>query len=47
MSYDASLEFKDGLSGATLDGKAAEVKSVGAVTATGTTYRATRIELDN
>ncbi len=47
MNYGATTEFRDGLSGATLDGKTVEVKSVGEVTSTGTTYRATRIELDN
>jgi Domain of unknown function (DUF5666) len=47
VSYDASTEFRDGLSGATLNGKAVEVKSAGQVASTGTTYRATRIEPDN
>jgi hypothetical protein len=47
VNYGASTKFRDGLSGATLDGKTVEVKSVGEVTATGTTYRATRIELDS
>jgi hypothetical protein len=47
VSYDAGTEFKDGLSGSTLDGKTVEVKSVGVLTATGTSYRATRIELDD
>lgn len=47
VNYSATTEFRDGLSGATLDGKTVEVKSVGEVTSTGTTYRATRIELDN
>jgi ribosome-associated toxin RatA of RatAB toxin-antitoxin module len=45
--YDASTEFRDGLSGATLNGKAVEVKSAGEVASTGTTYRATRIEPDH
>ena len=47
LSYDAGTEFGDGLSGSTLDGKTVEVKSVNVVTPTGTTYRATRIKLDN
>lgn len=47
VNYGATTEFRDGLNGATLDGKTVEVKSVGEVTSTGTTYRATRIELDN
>jgi hypothetical protein len=47
VTYGATTEFRDGLSGATLDGKTVDVKSVGEVTSTGTTYRATRIELDN
>jgi len=47
VRYDAGTEFKDGLSGSTLDGKTVEVKSVGVLTATGTSYRATRIELDD
>jgi hypothetical protein len=47
VTYGAATEFRDGLSGTTLNGKAVEVKSVGEVTSTGTTYRATRIELDH
>jgi len=47
VSYDASTEFRDGLSGTTLGGKALEVKCVAQVTASGTVYRATRIELDD
>lgn len=47
LNYDATTEFKDGLSGATLDGKTVEVKSTGELTSTGTTYLATRIELDS
>ena len=47
VTYGATTDFEDGLSGATLDGKTVEVKSVGEVTSTGTTYRATRIKLDN
>ncbi len=47
VNYGATTEFRDGLSGATLDGKRVEVKSVAEVTSTGTTYRATRIELDD
>ena len=47
MTYGDTTEFKDGLSGPTLDGKAVEVICVGEVTSTGTTYRATRIELDH
>ena len=47
VNYGATTEFRDGLSGATLDGKTVEVKSVGEVTSTGTTYRAARIELDD
>jgi hypothetical protein len=47
LSYSATTEFRDGLSGTTLDGKVVDVKSVGEVTSTGTIYRATRIELDD
>jgi hypothetical protein len=47
VSYDAGTEFRDGLIGATLNGKAVEVKSVGEVASTGTIYQATRIEPDN
>jgi len=47
VSYDAGTEFRDGLSRATLDGKMVEVESVAEVTSTGTTYRATRIEIDD
>jgi Domain of unknown function (DUF5666) len=47
VSYDASTEFRDGLSGAMLDGKALEVRCLAQVTASGTVYRATRIELDD
>jgi hypothetical protein len=47
VSYDAGTEFKDGLSGSTLDGKAVEVKSAGVLTSTGTTYRATEIKIDD
>lgn len=47
VNYGPSTEFRDGLSGTTLDGRRVEVKSVGEVTSTGTTYRATRIELDD
>jgi hypothetical protein len=47
VTYDADTDFRDGLSGATLDGKRIEVDSVGELTSTGTTYRATRIELDD
>ena len=47
VSYDASTRFEDGLSGATLDGKTVEVDCVAVVTDSGTTYRATRIELDD
>ena len=47
LSYDAGTEFRDGLSGTTLDGKTVEVKGVNVLTSTGTTYRATRIKLDN
>ena len=46
VTYGATTEFRDGLSGTTLNGKSVEVKSVAEVTSTGTTYRATRIELD-
>jgi len=47
VSYDAGTEFKDGLSGSTLDGKTVEVKSVGVVNSTGTSYRATEIKIDD
>jgi len=47
VSYDAGTEFKDGLSGSTLDGKTVEVKSVGVVTSNGTSYRATEIKIDD
>ena len=47
VNYGATTEFRDGLSGATLDGKRVEVKSVAEVNSTGTIYRATRIELDD
>jgi hypothetical protein len=47
VSYDADTEFRDGLSGSTLDGKALEVKAEGVLGASGTTYRAVRIELDD
>jgi len=47
VSYDAGTEFKDGLSGSTLDGKAVEVKSAGVLTSAGTTYRATEIKIDD
>jgi len=47
VTYDAMTEFRDGLNGATLGGKVVEVKSLGELTATGTAYRATRIELDS
>jgi hypothetical protein len=47
VTYAADTAFDDGLGGATLNGKTIEVKSVGEVTATGTIYRATRIELDD
>ena len=47
LSYDAATEFRDGLIGTTLDGKTVEVKSVNVLTSTGTTYRATRIKLDD
>ncbi len=47
VNYGTTTEFRDGLSGATLDGKRVEVKSVAEVTSTGTTYRATRIKLDD
>jgi hypothetical protein len=47
VNYGATTEFRDGLSGASLNGKTVEVKSAGEVTATGTTYRATRIEIDS
>jgi Domain of unknown function (DUF5666) len=47
VSYDAVTEFRDGLNGSTLDGKSVKVKSMGVLTATGTTYRAVRIELDD
>lgn len=47
VSYDAGTQFKDGLSGSTLNGKTVEVKSVGVVASTGTTYRATEIKIDD
>ena len=47
VSYDAGTEFRDGLSGATLDGPTVEVKCVSEVTASGTVYRATRIQLND
>lgn len=47
VTYDAGTEFRDGLRGATLDGKKVEVKSLAEVTPTGTVYRATRIRLDD
>lgn len=47
VNYDATTEFRDNLSGATLDGKTVDVTSVSEVTSAGTTYRATRIRLDN
>ena len=47
VGYEAGTEFRDGLSGSTLDGKTVEVKSVGEVTSSGTTYRATRIKIDD
>jgi hypothetical protein len=47
VSYDAGTEFKDGLSGSTHDGKTVEVKSVGVVDSTGTSYRATEIKIDD
>lgn len=47
VSYDAGTELDDGLTGATLDGRAIEVKGVAEVTSSGTVYRATRIRLDD
>ena len=47
VSYDSSTQFEDGLTGATLDGRTVEVKSLSEVTASGTIYRATRIKLDD
>jgi Domain of unknown function (DUF5666) len=47
VSYDAGTKFEDGLSGSTLDGKTVEVKSVGVVDSTGTSYRATEIKIDD
>jgi len=47
VTYDAGTEFRDGLGGATLNGKKVEVKSLAEVTPTGTVYRATRIRLDD
>jgi Domain of unknown function (DUF5666) len=47
VRYEADTDFRDGLSGATLDGKAVEVRSIGEVTPSGTVYRATRIDLDD
>ena len=47
LTYSATTEFRDGLGGTTLNGKVVEVQSVAEVTSTGTTYRATRIELDD
>jgi len=47
VTYDSGTRFDDGLSGTTLDGKSVEVDCVAEVTADGTAYRATRIELDD
>ena len=47
VRYDSSTEFEDGLTGATLDGRTVEVKSLAEVTASGTIYLATRIKLDD
>ncbi len=47
VSYDTSTQFRDGLSGTTLDGKKLEVKAVSELAAGGTVYRARRIELDD
>jgi hypothetical protein len=47
VNYGATTQFRDGLSGATLDGKTVEVKCTDEVTATGTFYCATLIELDS
>jgi hypothetical protein len=47
VSYDSGTEFRDGLTGATLNGRTVEVKSLSEVTASGTIYRATRIKLDD
>jgi hypothetical protein len=47
VAYGASTEFRDGLSGTSLDGKTVEVRCVSEVTAGGTTCRATRIKLDH
>jgi hypothetical protein len=46
VSYDAGTEFRDGLGSNTLAGTNVEVQAVAQVTAAGTTYRATRIELN-
>lgn len=45
--YDAGTEFRDGLSGALLNGRKVEVKSVAAAAAGGTVYRATRISAED
>lgn len=47
VRYDAQTRFEDGLTGATLNGRALEVKSVAESTANGTVYRATEIKLDD
>jgi hypothetical protein len=47
VRYDADTDFRDGLSGSTLDGKTVEVRTVGELGSAGTVYRATRIELDD
>jgi len=47
VTYGTGTEFRDGLGGATLNGQAVEVKAVGELTPTGTTYRATRVERDD
>jgi len=45
--FVSGTEFMYGLSGSSLDGKTVEVKSVGVVNSTGTSYRATEIKIDD
>ncbi|MBN8493129.1 MAG: hypothetical protein J0M00_17105 [Burkholderiales bacterium] len=45
--YDGSTEFRDGLTGATLNGRNVEVKSVAVAGTGGTRYQATRISAED